>query len=57
MVAMLLMSLLFFTFFRYNVPFRPRDTPACKENLAASITGAFRNEVRVAATSYITWTP
>ena len=48
MVAMLLMSLLFFTFFRYNVPFRARDTPGCKENLAASITQAFTNEVRVA---------
>jgi hypothetical protein len=48
MVAMLLMSLLFFTFFRYNVPFRARDTPGCKENLATSITQAFTNEVRVA---------
>lgn len=47
LVSMLLMSLLFFTFFRYNVPFRPDKTPDSKTILAQKISTAFTTEVSV----------
>lgn len=47
-VSMLLMSLLFFSFFRYNVPFRPDKTADSKNVLATAIIKSFSNEVKAA---------
>jgi hypothetical protein len=44
-VSMLLISLLFFTFFKYNIDLRPNDSPNSKDTLAAQITTAFQNEI------------
>ncbi|HEX8278508.1 MAG TPA: cache domain-containing protein, partial [Segetibacter sp.] len=44
-VAMLLMSLLFFSFFKYNRYLRPVDSPDSKQILAQQINAAFENEV------------
>lgn len=43
-VSMLLMSLLFFSFVKYNIVFRPDNNPDSKEILAKQITLAFKNE-------------
>lgn len=48
MVSMLLMSLLFFTFFKYNVPLRPKNSPNAKDTLARQIATAFQNEIDTA---------
>ena len=44
-VSMLLMSLLFFGFFKYNSHLRPGDAPDSKQTLAKQISAAFLNEV------------
>ncbi|HEY0059062.1 MAG TPA: cache domain-containing protein, partial [Flavisolibacter sp.] len=44
-VSMLLMSLLFFTFFKYNTPLRPKTEKDSKVALGAQITSAFASEV------------
>jgi hypothetical protein len=44
-VSMLLMSLLFFSFFKYNTLLRPTDSPDSKAVLANGITEAFQNEI------------
>lgn len=44
-VSMLLISLLFFTFVKYNLVFRPDKTPDSKDTLATQITQAFKNEI------------
>lgn len=44
-VSMLLMSLVVFTFVKYNLVFRPDGSPASKDTLAAQITRAFKKEV------------
>lgn len=43
-VSMLLMSLLFFSFVKYNILFRPDNNPDSKEILAKQIALAFKNE-------------
>ncbi len=43
-VSMLLMSLLFFSFVKYNIVFRPDNNPDSKEILAKQIALAFKNE-------------
>lgn len=44
-VSMLLMSLLFFSFFKYNTLLRPNDSPDSKAVLAEQITTAFQKEI------------
>jgi hypothetical protein len=44
-VSMLLMSILFFTFFKYNLVLRPDKSLNSNDTLAAQITTAFQNEV------------
>jgi hypothetical protein len=44
-VSMLLVSLLFFTFVKYNLSFRPDGSPDSKDTLATQITGAFKTEI------------
>ena len=44
-VSMLLMSLVVFTFVKYNLVFRPDTNPNSKDTLSAQITKAFKNEV------------
>ncbi len=44
-VSMLLVSLLFFTFIKYNLVFRPDNSPDSKDTLATQITQAFKNEI------------
>jgi hypothetical protein len=46
-VAMLLMSLLFFSFFKYNVLLRPDISEDSKNTLANEITNTFKSEVDV----------
>ncbi|MEO8766182.1 MAG: cache domain-containing protein [Ginsengibacter sp.] len=47
-VSMLLMSLLFFTFFKYNALMRPDISPNSKDTLATQITTAFQKEIDTA---------
>lgn len=47
-ISMLLMSLLFFMFFKYNVPFRIINAPKEKSRLANSIVNAFKKETDTA---------
>lgn len=44
-ISMLLMSLLFFVLFKYNVQFRQLDTPDSKDVLSKKIVAAFKTEV------------
>ena len=45
LVSMLLVSVLFLTFFKYNLPFRSDDSPDSKTILANNITAAFKKEI------------
>ena len=45
-VSMLLMSILFFTFFKYNLVLRPDKSLNSKDTLAAQVTVAFQNEIK-----------
>ena len=47
-ISMLLVSLMFFMFFKYNVPFRTTNAPKEKSKLAASIIKAFKRETDTA---------
>lgn len=49
LVAMLLVSILFLSFFKYNLPFRTDNSPDSKKNLADNITLAFKKEIDSAA--------
>lgn len=44
-VSMLLMSLLFFTLVKYNLFFKPDNSPDSKAAIARQITAAFNNEI------------
>ena len=44
-VSLLLMSLVVFTFVKYNLVFRPDSSPNSKDTLSAQITKAFKTEV------------
>ncbi|MEO7120824.1 MAG: hypothetical protein ABIY62_06990 [Ginsengibacter sp.] len=44
-VSMLLMSLLFFTFFKYKTVLRPDNSSSSKDTLAMQITTAFQKEI------------
>jgi hypothetical protein len=45
LVSMLIVSVLFLTFFKYNLPFRTDNSPDSKKNLADSISIAFKKEI------------
>ena len=45
LVSMLLVSILFLSFFKYNLPFRTDSSPDSKKNLADSISLAFKKEI------------
>ena len=47
-ISMLLMSLIFFVFFNYNVPFRPQQNKEAKLTLANGIYQAFKTELDTA---------
>lgn len=44
-ISMLLISLLFFTFFKYNLPFRNGTSTDSKNKLSTDITNAFKSEL------------
>jgi len=44
-ISMILVSLVFFIFFNYNLPFRPPENNDSKSNLANGIHDAFKHEV------------
>ena len=45
LVAMLLISVLFLSLFKYNLPFRTDDSPDSKAVLSTKITNAFKTEI------------
>ena len=45
LVSMLLVSMLFLSFFKYNLPFRTDNSPDSKKNLADNINAAFKKEI------------
>ena len=45
LVSMLLVSMLFLSFFKYNLPFRTDNSPDSKRNLADNISSAFKKEI------------
>ena len=45
LVSMLLISILFLCFFKYNLPFRTDDSPDSKSILANNISDAFKKEI------------
>ncbi len=44
-ISMILVSLVFFLFFNYNLPFRPPENTDSKNKLANGIHNAFKNEI------------
>jgi hypothetical protein len=48
LVSMLVVSMLFLSFFKYNLPFRTDNTPDSKKNLADNIIAAFKKRNRLA---------
>ena len=46
-ISMILISLAFFIFFNYNLPFRPPEISDSKSNLATGIHKAFKKEIEI----------
>ena len=46
-ISMILISLTFFLFFNFNLPFRPPETNDSKSYLASGIHNAFKNEIEM----------